>query len=663
MCDFLPVLIITIWNTMGLLTDPATGEGVFAHSLLRYSNKTSFLLYVLGVIWFALLAHDDITIGTHFSENALLPGLVKGDYSEDEIARGFLTELTNEMQNSSGQMPVPYLMARFHQLGLEGYIHNFTLHYPLGKPTDMTGRNVYAILRAPRTASMESLVLNIPYRPLQSIYPGTLPGLALAMSLMKFFRRQRHWAKDIILLISEHEQLGVQAWLEAYHGTQCGVPGVLHSGDLEARGGAVQAAITLEIQFPRIDFFDVKVSGLNGQLPNLDLINLVHKLCSKEGVRHTIYNSESKTLKNPMDLYLQRLTTLVSMVATQATGVPNGNHGLFHRFGIEALTLEGVRSKKNIGGVRFFQMGKVIEGVFRSMNNLLERFHQSYFFYLMPASDRFVSISYYMPVLALLVSTVLLKAYSAWMILHAKYAAVMLNEKYTDKDKQDKIAGDKGKQDNKEESLAEELDESSLENLNLVRVGLIFLLTHGIGYLLIACVPFMTHYLEGPTDKALFLGIAGVSLATVLCTIVYKMLFSVGIDWSFYFIFCRVELGLATMCIGVQNFSLGLIIAVIYVLPAHYVSSTQNRWYNKVLWLLFHPLCILYFIILASTMFYFPELGLEALLSRSFQVTRTTLVYSAVDALIYGSWVYSICAGVILPIWLMFWVGLVLCRV
>uniref|UniRef100_A0A8D8VMM9 UPF0518 protein v1g243165 n=2 Tax=Cacopsylla melanoneura TaxID=428564 RepID=A0A8D8VMM9_9HEMI len=121
---------------MGLLTDPATGEGVFAHSLLRYSNKTSFLLYVLGVIWFALLAHDDITIGTHFSENALLPGLVKGDYSEDEIARGFLTELTNEMQNSSGQMPVPYLMARFHQLGLEGYIHNFTLHYPLGKPTE-----------------------------------------------------------------------------------------------------------------------------------------------------------------------------------------------------------------------------------------------------------------------------------------------------------------------------------------------------------------------------------------------------------------------------------------------------------------------------------------------------------------------------------------------
>ncbi|KAI5712072.1 hypothetical protein M8J75_005513 [Diaphorina citri] len=272
---------------MGLLTDPGTGEGIFTHSLLRYSNKTSFFLYTVALVWFALLAHEEINIGTYFSENALLPGLVKGDYSEDEIAKSFLSELTNEVESSNGQMPIPYLMARFHQLGLEAYIHNFTLHYPLGKPVDMTGRNVYAILRAPRTASMEALVLNIPYRPLQSIYPSTLPGLALAMSMVKFFRRQRYWAKDIILLISEHEQLGVQAWLEAYHGVSCGTTGVLDSG-------AIQAAITLEIQSHRIDHIDVKVSGLNGQLPNLDLVNLIHRLCGKEGIKHTFHNVEAK---------------------------------------------------------------------------------------------------------------------------------------------------------------------------------------------------------------------------------------------------------------------------------------------------------------------------------------------------------------------------------
>lgn len=610
----------------------------------------SFLLYFVALAWFALLAHDEINMGTYFSENALLPGLVKGDYAEDEIAKNFLSELTNEVESGNGQMPIPYLMARLHQLGLEAYIHNFTLHYPLGKPTDMTGRNVYAILRAPRTSSMESLVLNIPYRPLDSIYPSTLPGLALAMSMLKFFRRQRYWAKDIILLISEHEQLGVQAWLEAYHGVTCGVKGVLNSGDLEARGGAVQAAISLEIQSHRIDYFDVKVSGLNGQLPNLDLVNLIHRLCGKEGVRHTFHHVESKTLRKPMDIYLQRLTTLLSMVGTQATGVPNGNHGLFHRFGIEAVTLEGVKSKKPSGGARFYQMGKVIEGVFRSMNNLLERFHQSYFFYLLPASDRFVSISYYMPILAILCSTVLLKAYSTWITLHSKYSAVMLTENSPDT-----------KDDAATASEDKSLSPEDLESLNLVRVGLVFLLTHALGLVLMSSVPTITQYLQGPTDKALFLVFASVSLASVLCTVAYKLLLPASYDWSFYFIFCRVELGLATMCIGVQNFSLGLIIAVIYVLPTHFLSPTQNRWHNKLLWLLFHPLCILYSILFVSTLLYFPELGWEALLSRAFQVTRTTLVYSTVDALIYGSWVYSICAGVLLPNWLMFWIGLVLC--
>ncbi|XP_008477765.2 uncharacterized protein LOC103514644 [Diaphorina citri] len=211
----------------------------------------------------------------------------------------------------------------------------------------------------------------------------------------------------------------------------------------------------------------------------------------------------------------------------------------------------------------------------------------------------------------------------------------------------------------KDEDSIEE--EAALESLNLVRVGVIFLLTHGMGILLMSSVPAITQYLQGPTDKALFLAFATVSVASVVFTVVYKLLFPVDNDWSFYFIFCRVELGLATMCIGVQNFSLGLIIAAIYVLPTHFISPTQNRFHNKLLWLVFHPLCILYLILLMSSVLYFPELGVEALLSRAFQVTRTTLVYSTVDSLIYGSWVYTICTGVLLPNWLMFWIGLVLC--
>lgn len=48
--------------------------------------------------------------------------------------------------------------------------------------------------------------------------------------------------------------------------------------------------MNLELFSDRISHIDVKIEGLNGQLPNLDLVNLVHMLCNKEGVHHTFHN-------------------------------------------------------------------------------------------------------------------------------------------------------------------------------------------------------------------------------------------------------------------------------------------------------------------------------------------------------------------------------------
>lgn len=65
---------------------------------------------------------------------------------------------------------------------------------------------------------------------------------------------------------------------------------MLDSGKLSGRAGAIQAAINLEIHSEKIDHVDIKLSGLNGQLPNLDLVNLAHRLCNKESVKHTFNN-------------------------------------------------------------------------------------------------------------------------------------------------------------------------------------------------------------------------------------------------------------------------------------------------------------------------------------------------------------------------------------
>ena len=94
-------------------------------------------------------------------------------------------------------------------------------------------------------------------------------------------------------------------------------------------------------------------------------------------------------------------------------GIPSGNHGLFHRFGIEAVTIESVhkltkRSRRR--DFNLFTAGRILEGIYRSLNNLLERFHQSFFFYLLPGTSRYVSIGMYMPAFGFLAGGMLLMA-------------------------------------------------------------------------------------------------------------------------------------------------------------------------------------------------------------------------------------------------------------
>ena len=45
------------------------------------------------------------------------------------------------------------------------------------------------------------------------------------------------------------------------------------------RGGSIQAAINLEMNSAKLSSIDLKIEGLNGQQPNLDLFNLAVRMC------------------------------------------------------------------------------------------------------------------------------------------------------------------------------------------------------------------------------------------------------------------------------------------------------------------------------------------------------------------------------------------------
>lgn len=118
---------------MGLLTDPNAGQGKLIKTLIKHYSKLCFLMYVGSIVWFCLLAHNSVSISTYFSENALLPGLVKSEFNEGNTAKHYYLELLDEMKVHKDSIPFPWLLAKFRQIGLDTYSHNFTLNYPLGK--------------------------------------------------------------------------------------------------------------------------------------------------------------------------------------------------------------------------------------------------------------------------------------------------------------------------------------------------------------------------------------------------------------------------------------------------------------------------------------------------------------------------------------------------
>lgn len=77
--------------------------------------------------------------------------------------------------------------------------------------------------------------------------------------------------------------------------------------------------------------FQFQVEGLNGQLPNLDLFNLSQNMISKEGIRRSFQRRFDTYEKDSFKKWWYHFNTMMSMILTQATGIPTGNHGLFHR--------------------------------------------------------------------------------------------------------------------------------------------------------------------------------------------------------------------------------------------------------------------------------------------------------------------------------------------
>ena len=110
------------------------------------------------------------------------------------------------------------------------------------------------------------------------------------------------------------------------------------------------------------------------------------------------------------------------------------NNGLINfivekRYTIDAVTIHGIVGSENLHQLfGFYRIGRLVESTFRSLNNLLEHFHQSFFFYLLPQPHRYVSISQYMPPAIVFACGLILQSLSLYY-LGTKPITLQTNEK------------------------------------------------------------------------------------------------------------------------------------------------------------------------------------------------------------------------------------------
>lgn len=257
-------------------------------------------------------------------------------------------------------------------------------------------------------------------------------GVALVLTLARYFKRWSLWSKDIIFLISSDSKAGPQAWIEAYH--DCHSTDV---GSLPLKSGALEGAIVIDNPLDhRFESIHIAYDGINGQLPNLDLFNTAVSISSSQ---HGIPNSLQQMWKRG-DSYKERFQTIFRGMANQGLGHATGPHSCFIPYHVDAITLKTIGD----GWQDDMALGRVVESLFRSLNNLMEHFHQSFFLYLLMHHDRFVSIGTYLPSAMGVAASFTIMALALWIASGRPLQSGMKSTAESLKDKDIKVrkAGD-----------------------------------------------------------------------------------------------------------------------------------------------------------------------------------------------------------------------------
>ncbi|RKP21479.1 Gaa1-domain-containing protein [Rozella allomycis CSF55] len=244
-----------------------------------------------------------------------------------------------------------------------------------------------------RTDGTEAVIFGFPFK------ESNIWGISMGVVLSNLFSSFNYMAKDVHLVFYRES---LKDWLHSYYLEK----EIVDIDEQECFGGILQAGLVLDIELPKESEQGkayVKYEGPDGLLPNLDLLNSFFRIASGHG--NIGLSSISYLLNNDVVGYFKGLFSILFSLGTRAIFHDSEHHGALLKYRIEAFTLGMMDSDGKNPNIdtRLYDLFPMIESLWRSVNNILERFHQSFFFYLLPDQLHYISISYYMPAVGLFI--------------------------------------------------------------------------------------------------------------------------------------------------------------------------------------------------------------------------------------------------------------------
>ncbi|KAI0807330.1 Gaa1-domain-containing protein [Fomes fomentarius] len=387
-------------------------------------------LFTVGYLWLFAIPSSQLGQRTYIDENALQPGQVHTywNWNDVHLADRILEDLEQlRDRNATSDEIARYAVGRFEKTGIPARTQQYS--FTTGEGV-LEGTNSYAVLQAPRASGAEAIVISAPWRSRTGDGDGTLNlrGVATLLALAPFLKKYSLWSKDLIFVISDGYLDGMHAWVTTYHGA---AHPNLWTEPLSLSSGVIWTAINIDYPGHSFSHLGIFFEGLNGRLPNQDLLNSVSLIARHTGGVPVLVHDN----KDPRDVsgepslvpswvpdalksnhevqeYTVRARNIARHMNYQARGVASGVHGLFHQFRIDAITVFAVPA---VGPHGFHAIGKILESSLRTMNNLLERLHASFFFFLLVSPGTFMKIGSYLPSAILVGTAMLFSGLGEWV--------------------------------------------------------------------------------------------------------------------------------------------------------------------------------------------------------------------------------------------------------